>query len=744
MISGFRRHVTDNRGIAAILVLYLVLATLYNFANPLFEPPDEIHHYNFIRYLQQTHRLPVVDLDGPETEYHQAPLYYTIAALLTAPLPHESSIAPYAMRNPFWAYEIGQVGRDNKNQYLHDADQRFPSPDAAVWTMHLTRALSTVFGCGTLLLTYFLARCFVSRPMAVGAMAVLAFMPNFLFTSSAMTNDGLTILVSTAVILHIVTTATIDAPPSPRRWLGLGVLLGLALLTKVSAWPLLAVAALMVVLLAIRLKSWRLFFTASVILTATVGLIGGWWIVRNMVHYGDLTGLASDWATWGMRKPPTPDTYLSELVSFRRSFWVTFGYGNIPLPEWGYIPIDLFVYGGSGGLILAVARFRRVPPVVVRRHQLILLGVWVILAGITLLWFWYRATATNGRHVYAILPVVILAIIGGWHILVPERRHRRLAALFGGLMALLAVLAWAFILIPAYRPSPRLTPDQLLEAATNRLDWQIGDVAILRGYRLSQPSVRPGDTVIVTLFWEALSSTERSYSAYVHLVGPDGETVGRRDTYPGLGNDPTVYWQPGEIIEDAIPVPIGEDAEGPILVNIVAGLYDRTIDEPLDTRDQNGSIIEYPVIGRIKLEQTKGVALNPQYPLDVTFQNGLRLDGYDLSTTGIQPATTLTLTLYWLPGGPLPVDYTTFVQLVDEQNNIMAQGDGPPLGGWYPTSFWGANEHFKDSYSVDIPGDVPTGTYHVLVGLYSLQNMARLSLENGADSVRLDQDIRLR
>jgi hypothetical protein len=457
-----------------------------------------------------------------------------------------------------------------------------------------------------------------------------------------------------------------------------------------------------------------------------------------------LTGLASDWATWGMRKPPAPDTYFSELISFRRTFWVTFGYGNIPLPEWGYIPIDLLVFGGVGGLVLAAARFRRVLPAAIRRDQLILLGVWIILAGITLLWFWYRATATNGRHVYAILPVVILAIIGGWHSLVSERWHRLLAALFGALMAMMAVLAWFLILIPAYQPSPRLTPDQLVEAVPDRLDWRISDIAILRGYRLSQPSARPGDIVTVTLFWEALSTSEHNYSAYVHLVGADGETVGRRDSYPGLGNDPTIYWRPGEIIADAIPVPISEDAEGPILVNIVAGLYDQTIDQPLDTRDQNGAIVDYPVMGRIKLEQTGVVVITPQHPLNVTFQGGLKLDGYDLSSTTVEPDSTLKLTLYWSPSGPLALDYTVFAQLVDEKNNIMAQGDGPPLRGWYPTTFWGANEHFKDSYTMDIPDGTPANTYHLLVGLYSLQNMTRLALESGTDFILLDQDIMLR
>jgi hypothetical protein len=126
------------------------------------------------------------------------------------------------------------------------------------------------------------------------------------------------------------------------------------------------------------------------------------------------------------------------------------------------------------------------------------------------------------------------------------------------------------------------------------------------------------------------------------------------------------------------------------------------------------------------------------------FREGLKLDGYDLSSTTAEPGTTLALTLYWSPSGPLAFDYTTFVQLIDEDDSIIAQGDGPPRGGWYPTTFWGADEHFADTYKVEIPADASPGGYYVIVGLYSLENMTRLPLEDGADSVRLDQLITLR
>ena len=130
MTSWFGRRNTHQWAIVAILIVYMVLATLYNFANPVFESPDEIYHYDFIRYIQKNGHLPVIDMDGPETQYHQVPLYYIVTAAITSPLPHEESIIPYTVRNPFWAYEIRQIGRDNKNQYLHDSSQRFPSSDA--------------------------------------------------------------------------------------------------------------------------------------------------------------------------------------------------------------------------------------------------------------------------------------------------------------------------------------------------------------------------------------------------------------------------------------------------------------------------------------------------------------------------------------------------------------------------------------------------------------------------------------
>jgi 4-amino-4-deoxy-L-arabinose transferase-like glycosyltransferase len=738
----FLKNATGHRAAAAILLLYLLLATVYNLTNPLFESPDELLHYGFIRHLHQERRLPVVDLDGPLTEYHQPPLYYALAALVTAPLP-DGELEAHTLINPFWGYEIGAVGDDNKNQYLHGPEQHFPF-DSTTWAVHLTRALSTVFGCGTLALVYLLALRFVPQPLAAASTAIVAFTPNFLLTSGSITNDSLVILLSTASGLLIVDLAAKREPPSLTCLASLAALLGLGMLTKLSAWPLLPLSALAITLLALRLKSWRVFFVSGTILLAGVGLLGGWWALRNLRLYGDLTGLSSMWAVWGVREPLTLSTYLVELRYFRTTFWANFGYGNVPVAGWVYTLLDVTVVGGAVGLLVALVIRRGDPPRDPGLHdQIVILVVWAALTSVALIWYLQRTQAVTGRQLYPALPVIALGLVVGWSTFVPGRWRNHLAAAVAVLMLTFAVGAWLIALVPAYRPSPRLPAERADQAIAHRLDWQLGDAATLLGYTPSQEVVAPGGEVTVTLYWQPLGTPDRNYTIFLHLFGVDNAPVGGRDTYPGLGNDPTIYWRPGEIIEDAIPVRVTPDVEGPVLLDIEVGLYDLETGERLPVHDPAGNVVGYPVVGHIKLEGEGQAGVVPAHPLDITFEGGLTLSGYDLSTTTPRPGEPLTVTLYWAPSGPLAADYTVFAHLVDEAGDIVAQGDGPPRGGRYPTTAWAAGEHLADAHVIRLPSDAPPGTYHLLVGLYDAQSGARLPLVAGDDRVSLEEAIRI-
>ena len=59
-----------------------------------------------------------------------------------------------------------------------------------------------------------------------------------------------------------------------------------------------------------------------------------------------------------------------------------------------------------------------------------------------------------------------------------------------------------------------------------------GDKLLLRGFTLSQ-TVSPGTRLPVLLYWQALAPMEIRYRAFVHLIGPDGATIGQHDDDPG-------------------------------------------------------------------------------------------------------------------------------------------------------------------------------------------------------------------
>jgi hypothetical protein len=64
-------------------------------------------------------------------------------------------------------------------------------------------------------------------------------------------------------------------------------------------------------------------------------------------------------------------------------------------------------------------------------------------------------------------------------------------------------------------------------------------------------------------------------------------------------------------------------------------------------------------------------------------------------------------------------DYTLFIHLRQKDSESMvAQADGPPLDGWYPTSWWAAGEEIVDTHTFLLPPDVRAGEYDLVAGWY--------------------------
>jgi hypothetical protein len=73
------------------------------------------------------------------------------------------------------------------------------------------------------------------------------------------------------------------------------------------------------------------------------------------------------------------------------------------------------------------------------------------------------------------------------------------------------------------------------------------------------------------------------------------------------------------------------------------------------------------------------------------------------------------ITLTWLASGP--VDGEIFVHVRDAAGNVVAQADGPALGGMVPIWLWQPGDRIRDARYVTLPPDA--GPYTVQVGLYN-------------------------
>ncbi len=111
-----------------------------------------------------------------------------------------------------------------------------------------------------------------------------------------------------------------------------------------------------------------------------------------------------------------------------------------------------------------------------------------------------------------------------------------------------------------------------------QVDVNLGDRLKLLGYTLETNSLRPGETVNIVLFWQALRPIERNYQVFVHLY--DGAMWGQHDGAPDCAIQPTSGWEPGQIVRDSHQVQLSDNApsgEMPLLV----GMYDLITGERL-------------------------------------------------------------------------------------------------------------------------------------------------------------------
>lgn len=776
------RSADQGRGLPVLLALFMLLAGIYSIVVPPFETPDEIWHMAFVQHVASGQGLPV---SAPNTaalwrqQGVQSPLYYLAAAGLTAWVDQSDFPAIYARANPHAA--IGRPDATvNRNYLVHKHDEAWPW-HGAILALHLARFFSVLLGALTLWAVYRTLALIVGASAALLGAAFVGFIPQFVFISAAVSNDNainaLVALVLWRVVLLLTSRPTLTGSAYDRSWVILGVLLGLALLTKLSALGLVAVTGVALVIVAWRQREAqarvRLLIRGALIIGAPALTLSGWWFVRNWLLYHDLLA----WNVWQanilLRVAPADwRTILGEMESLERSFWGLFGWLNLPYPTWIYAVLRALEIGIGLGLLLALVdswRARRYAKTTtqgtlneerardsaftafsaktpsIQHSAFILLLLWLALLIFSWLRFMVIAPAAQGRYFFPAAPALALLMVVAlpfnprlFNVRFPRARAAGQTVswlIVGGLFLLSAATPFA-VIAPAYRPPPSAPAADLTPLQAN-----LGAAFAIEGIAAAPGEIQPGDTAAVTVRWRAVAADAHDYSVFVHLLSAEGLIVAQTDTMPGGGLLPTSQWAPGQTYTEVYRVTAPGTAYTPDRGRWAVGLYDHATGQRLpitlemlaaDTTVASDSL----VFGQVVLSPLPGPLPNP---VAVDFTDQVTLAGYSLSSRLLHPGDPLTVTLFWQARGAVQHDYTTFVHLLD--SNFQTNGGhdaAPPLS----TLHWTAGQIITDTHTFQASPTALPGAYQLEIGLYTQPDFDRLRLlaapgAEGADRLLL-------
>jgi hypothetical protein len=274
----------------------------------------------------------------------------------------------------------------------------------------------------------------------------------------------------------------------------------------------------------------------------------------------------------------------------------------------------------------------------------------------------------------------------------------------------------------------------------NPLSATFGEQVTLLGYQSSDSEVRIGQSIKLETHWRAEGAPRASYDLLVELTDHRGEVVASWQQTPSAVQHPTDVWQAGQYVrgqhELPIPshVPAGQyemrlalisangdrlDVRGEVRRQILGGL--------LSWRDQlAGQDLELAPV-RVVDRPRHYELPSAMRTLGGTIGRRAHLVGYELDDSQAHAGGQVRLTLYWQASGPMVKAFKVFTHVIDAENRILGQHDGPPGGGCCPTNTWAEEEVIADEHVLPLRTDVPPGEYQLVVGMYDEETSSRLA-----------------
>jgi 4-amino-4-deoxy-L-arabinose transferase-like glycosyltransferase len=465
-------HFIRQPGLILAVISFLVGLLWMAVIQPL-DAPDEPGHLQAIMQVRKQYILPEIhylpsnpgrEIPGPPGDPETRA--YIAKLLPKLPVNEQYFPVPYeSFQPPLYYLAAGLVA------------QLVPPDPQTV--LYIGRLVAILFGAATVYFCWLTTRELAPQaPMwAIASAGVVALLPQFCFNSAHASNDSTVNLTATAAFY--VWIRGVRHPEFDRRLLGAGAMLGLALLSKLTAVALIPGLALVIIFRMFQARP----STSGVgnwvkrglymIVGATLGtaLVCGWWFLRNVFTYGEPAGTAAAlrfFAGKFIKADFTRPRTAGDLLRYTlENLWGRFGWNDITLPQEVYrvcnsaalLLVGLTVLAGIGLVVRWAVRKRpalsvaKGSPDVTWQASLIFLVVGLTLFGGYIQFNQKVGYQPQARYFFIMLLPGALLLTGGLYALAAKRAFRMAA--FGILFIALSVLNTLALVIvskagPAY------------------------------------------------------------------------------------------------------------------------------------------------------------------------------------------------------------------------------------------------------------------------------------------------------
>lgn len=584
------------RGLLLVLLVYLVAGTIYSLLCPLGEAPDEMAHFQYLRHVTEQRRLPRSDEDRAAAgiKSHEPPLYYGLLGLATAwldvgPLPRLKMLDPERYPRHSLPDEVLI-----NFALLHTADERWPFRGVVlVW--HLARLGSLTLMAATLGVLFAVVRQVCPRHPEVALLAtvVAGLSPQFIYIGSSLNNDALAALLGALLVWLLVRLAQGDL-----RWhqfLLLGLILGLARLSKFYMLAMLPVVALILLVLAWRRRQPRYAVGLLPALALSFAIPAPWllyiqpagpeatrglepfWRLFDVVHLERWFGtggegqagsgiLAIGRALAGMLRLQ-PQQWALTLF---KSFWAYFGAMTVRAPRPVYAVVAILTgLSVLGWLHILCARLRRRATVLADCQELWIPGLQALafLAAEAVFYGVLKRLpdTAQGRHLYPALAGIALFLALGWWGLWRPLASAQATAGLAVLLLGLSGYCLPTVLRSVHKPLLPVRSTAWPDAPVQTPAVPVGDGLLLEGSRWAVSDGR----LAGTLFWQASQPPANEAVIILELADQAGTVDAVWAGHPGGSRYPTQAWAAGDRVRQQVQWPLSQPLPaGPHVVRL--------------------------------------------------------------------------------------------------------------------------------------------------------------------------------